>query len=206
MHWRWKDHAPTGRPPLRAKRLAKADSAAMPPTAPKAPAPKVPAPKVSAPKALAPQVAAPRPSAQRAFLAASDDLEAAPSIGPRSAEWFAEIGIFTVGDFLAAEPAKTAEALDGRGGITAETLRLWQDQARLVMDVPGLRGTHAQLLVGAGYPDAAAVAAAEEVGLCAAVLRFAASPEGQRILRKGEPPDPEKIRGWIDSAAARRAA
>ncbi len=74
------------------------------------------------------------------------------------------------------------------------------------MDVPGLRGTHAQLLVGAGYHDAAAVAAADEVGLCAAVLRFAASADGQRVLRKGEPPVADKIRSWIDSAATRLAA
>jgi hypothetical protein len=147
-----------------------------------------------------------RASAQRVYLGASDDLEAAPSIGPRSAEWFAEIGIFTVGEFLAAEPGPTAEALGQRNGITAEAIGQWQRQARLVMDVPGLRGTHAQLLVGAGYPDAAAVAAADEASLCAAVLRFGASPEGQRVLRKGEPPAAEKIISWIESAAAKLAA
>ncbi len=143
-----------------------------------------------------PLPAAPLPtgSAPRPFLKASDDLEAAPSIGPRSAQWFGDIGIFTVGDFLAADPAATAAAL-GTHGIDAQTLRLWQQQARLVMDVPGLRGTHAQLLVGAGYHDAAAVAAADEAALCAAVLRFAASAEGQRVLRQGEPPDDREDQG-----------
>ncbi len=198
----------------RAKRLAKADTAAVPPAAPaaalKASTPKAEAPKAPALKAPAPKPVASRPPpsrapARRVYLTASDDIEAAPSIGPRSAEWFAEIGIFTVGEFLAAEPAETAEALAGHG-IGSETLRQWQDQARLVMCVPGLRGTHAQLLVGAGYPDAAAVAAADEASLCAAVLRFAASPEGQRILRKGEPPNIDKIKNWIDSAASRMAA
>jgi predicted flap endonuclease-1-like 5' DNA nuclease len=192
----------------RAKRIATASEAA--PAAAKAATPKAPAAEAATPKApaaRAPAAKAPlhRPAAQRVYLTTSDDIEAAPSIGPRSAEWFAEIGIFTVGDFLAAEPQKTAEAL-GQGGITAETLRLWQMQARLVMSVPGLRGTHAQLLVGAGYLDAAAVAAADRASLCAAILRFAASPDGQRILRKGEPPAAEKIKGWIDAAAGRRAA
>jgi predicted flap endonuclease-1-like 5' DNA nuclease len=210
----------------RNKRIAKADAAALPPAVPTVPAPKAPppevpaakaaapealaakvvAPKVPAPKATAPKMAPLRASAQRVYLGASDDLEAAPSIGPRSAEWFAEIGIFTVGEFLAAEPAQTAEALGRRNGITAEAIGQWQRQARLVMDVPGLRGTHAQLLVGAGYPDAAAVAAADEASLCAAVLRFGASPEGQRVLRKGEPPAVEKIISWIESAAAKLAA
>jgi hypothetical protein len=98
-----------------------------------------------------------------------------------------------------------AEAIKARG-FDAETLRLWQQQARLVMDVPGLRGTHAQLLVGAGYLDAASVSAASDADLAADVLRFSASAEGQRILRKGEPPSSDKIKGWIDSAASRMAA
>ncbi len=141
----------------------------------------------------------------RAFLKASDDLEAAPSIGPRSAQWFGEAGIFTVGDFLAADPAAMAAALASHG-VGEDTLRTWQQQAQLVMDVPGLRGTHAQLLTAAGYHDAAAVAAADPGELCAAVLRCAMSPEGQRILRQGEAPAAEKIMGWIASAAARKAA
>jgi len=183
------------------------------PIAPKqAPEPAPPAETVAESKPIirpaAPRAPAPlRPSgsAPRPFLKVSDDLEAAPSIGPRSAQWFGDIGIFSVGDFLAADPTMTAEAL-GAHGIGAETLHLWQQQARLVMDVPGLRGTHAQLLTGAGYHDAAAIAAAAEADLSAAVLRYAASPEGQRILRQGQPPDVEKIKGWIESAAARIAA
>lgn len=201
---------------------AVAEPVAPPQTAPKqaAPEPSVaqpPAPQPQ-PQKVAPKQTAPRPpqttaakpppktAAQRTYLKASDDLEAAPSIGQRSAEWFAEIGIFTVGEFLDAEPEELAPELEPHGLIDTETLREWQHQARLVMDIPGLRGTHAQLLVGAGYLDAAAVAAANEADLAAAVLRFAASPEGQRILRKGEPPPAEKIKGWIDSAASRMAA
>jgi hypothetical protein len=72
--------------------------------------------------------------------------------------------------------------------------------------VPGLRGTHAQLLTGAGFLDAAGVARASNAELATLVHDFAASPEGQRILRKSEPPSAEKIKGWIDSAAAKVAA
>jgi hypothetical protein len=50
------------------------------------------------------------------------------------------------------------------------------------------------------------VAAADPGELCAAVLRCAMSPEGQRILRQAEAPAAEKIKGWIKSAAARKAA
>jgi hypothetical protein len=54
----------------------------------------------------------------------------------------------------------------------------WQDQARLLVTVPGLAGTHAQLLVGAGYPSADAVANAEPEKLCADVLNFALTAGG----------------------------
>jgi hypothetical protein len=74
------------------------------------------------------------------------------------------------------------------------------------MDVPGLRGTHAQLLTGAGYHDVAAVAAADAGALCAAVLRFATTSEGQRVLRQDGPPPEEKIKSWVASAAAARSA
>ena len=87
-----------------------------------------------------------------------------------------------------------------------ETVVDWQDQARLVCMIPGLRGTHAQLLVGAGYRSRDAVAAAAEDKLCADVLTFAMSSEGQRVLRDGNPPDIERIKGWLASAKAAKVA
>ncbi len=141
----------------------------------------------------------------RTYLQPSDDVEAAPSIGTRTAQRLAEARIFTVADLLAADAEATATLLATRG-IDAQTVRLWQNQAQLVIDVAGLRGTHAQLLTGAGYQDVTAVAAAEAAALCAAVLRYAASAEGQRILRQGEAPEAQKIEGWIAAAAARLAA
>lgn len=146
-----------------------------------------------------------RTSTPRIYLKGSDDLEAAPSIGPRSATWFADLGIVTVEDFLSSDPETTAELLSPHG-LTADVIIAWQDQARLVMTVPGLRGTHAQLLVGAGYHDSAAIAAASESDLSASVLRFASTPEGQRVLRQGEPPDIAKMKEWIENAARRQDA
>jgi hypothetical protein len=194
--------------PAAAPKSAPAQSAPEPaPQRTPAPAPPVETAAESKPIArpATPRAPALSGSGERPFLKVSDDLEAAPSIGPRSAQWFGDIGIFTVGDFLAADPAATAEELSSHD-IDAETLSLWQQQAHLVIEVPGLRGTHAQLLTGAGYLDAAALAAANEADLCAAVLRFAASAEGQRVLRQGPPPDVEKIRGWIEAASGRVAA
>jgi predicted flap endonuclease-1-like 5' DNA nuclease len=141
----------------------------------------------------------------RKYLFASDDLEAAPSIGPKMAERFAAAGVHTVGDFLECDPHELAEQLDDPH-FDAETLTDWQDQAQMVIDVPGLRGTHAQLLVGAGYRAAAAVAEADPIILSANVLKFAATSAGRRVLREGRPPDIEKIKGWVDAAKHAMAA
>ena len=140
----------------------------------------------------------------RTFLAAGDDVERAPSIGPKTAERLYAIGIKTVSDFLAADPEATAASLEVRH-ISAHTIIDWQDQSRLVMAVPGLRGTHAQLLVGAGYRTASALAGADGNDLLVAVLEFVGTSEGQRVLRDGSPPDLEKIMGWIAGASTRVA-
>ncbi len=157
----------------------------------------------AAPPSRAPAATETKPP--RTYLQQADDVEAAPSIGPRMAQRLAEARIFTVADLLAADPAATATVLATRS-IDAQTLLLWQSQARLVMEVPGLRGTHAQLLTASGIHDADALAAADAPSLCAAVLRLAGTAEGQRILRQGEAPASDKIEGWIANAAARAAA
>jgi hypothetical protein len=128
-----------------------------------------------------------------------------PSIGPKTAERLLPHGIQTVRDLLKAEPAALSVLVNVRH-ITPETIAGWQDQARLVCTVPGLRGTHAQLLVGAGYESAEALAAAEPDKLCADVLAFAASAPGQRVLRNGDPPDIERIKSWLEAARGMRAA
>ncbi len=143
--------------------------------------------------------------APQLYLATTDDVERAPSIGPKTAEQLYAIGIKTVADLLAAEPAVAATRL-GLRGVDATTIIEWQDQSRLVASVPGLRGTHAQLLVGAGYRTHAALAEAAPDKLCADVLAFAVSTSGQRVLRDGNPPDIERIKGWLANAKAARAA
>jgi predicted flap endonuclease-1-like 5' DNA nuclease len=153
---------------------------------------------------------APRQTDERAaeiktYLFEHNDLEAAPSIGPKIADRFAAIGLHTVGDFLAQDPEHLADQLDDPH-FDAETLLDWQDQAKLVMTVPGLRGTHAQLLVGAGYKTAKAVADADPISLSANVLKFVTTSAGKRVLREGRPPDIEKIKSWVEVAKLAVAA
>jgi predicted flap endonuclease-1-like 5' DNA nuclease len=139
------------------------------------------------------------------YLTLSDDIERAPTIGPRTAKRLEPLGIKTVADFLAASAYLTAGAFNTKN-VTAETIAIWQDQCRLMLDVPGLRGTHSELLAGAGYRTAESLASADEVKLCADVLAFAVTPAGQRLLRDGAPPDIERIKGWLSAAKSALAA
>ena len=142
---------------------------------------------------------------RRFHLTPDDNVVDGPSIGPKTAERLHPHGIMTVRDLLKTEPAALAVLVNARH-ITSETIAGWQDQARLMCTVPGLRGTHAQLLVGAGYNSGEAIAEAEPDKLCADVLAFAVTTAGQRLLRNGEPPDIEKIKGWLEAARSMQAA
>ena len=133
------------------------------------------------------------------YLTLEQDVVDAPSIGPKTAERLNAAGIDCVDDLLKAHPIALAARLDDRH-ITEQTITDWQDQARLVCTIPGLRGAGAQLLVGAGYRTAETMAEADAAELCAAVLAFATGSDGQRALRDGTPPDIEKIKAWVDSA------
>jgi hypothetical protein len=143
--------------------------------------------------------------ADRIHLHIEQDVVDAPSIGPRTAARLNAVGIDTVDDLLKAHPIALAARLDDRH-LTEATVTEWQDQARLVCTVPGLRGTGAQLLTGAGYRSLDAIADADADKLCADVLSFASGNDGQRVLRNGDPPDIAKIKAWVESARRAKAA
>ena len=135
----------------------------------------------------------------RYHLRESDELERAPTIGPRLAERLALGGIVTVKDFLNAEPETVASLLGG-GRFDAATIERWKCESRLVLSVPGLRGTHAQLLAGAGYDTPQKIAETDPVALSSALLTFATTADGARILRNGDAPDLEAVTRWVHSA------
>ncbi len=174
------------------------------------PEPVVAAVPQSAPPAVAavsvPSVTTAGGRAARSYLAAHDQLEAAPSIGPKMADRFAALGIKTVGDFLKCDTTTIAKRLGDRR-IDSTLLDQWKSQARLVMQIAGLRGTHAQLLTGAGYMTATSVADADPDRLTAEVTWFATTNDGKRLLRDGDTPDADKIKAWVELArAAAKAA
>ena len=132
-------------------------------------------------------------------LAPEDPIEAAPSIGRKTARRLAAAGIETVADLLKAEPARLAGALECRW-ITPELIADWQDQAALVATIPGLKGGTAQLLVGAGFRDRPSIAHASAEQLWAAIARFGESAEGQRLARSVCVPSLEEVERLIAAA------
>lgn len=76
----------------------------------------------------------------------------------------------------------------------------------MLIDMPMMRSSHAQLLVGAGYRTVEAIAKAEPSLLCADVLHYALSPEGQRLIREGRAPDMEQLLDLAQQAREVKAA
>lgn len=149
--------------------------------------------------------AMPASKAVRAYLALTDNVERGPSIGPKMAERLLAVGIDTVDQLLAADPAKVASDLGDRH-VTAEVVTDWKDQARLMIEIPGLRGGQAQLLTGAGVRSRADLRQASAADVSARVLAYASSHEGKRLLRDGAVPDLSKIEEWVSMARKALAA
>lgn len=145
----------------------------------------------------------------RVTLSPADDVERAPAIGPRMAGHLAKVGIKSVAELLAADARDLAVRLASTPAgsrVDAATVGVWQQQARMVSTIPGLRGTHTFLFIGAGYGSVEAIAAAPADKLCADVLAYAATGEGQKLLREMPAPDMERIKAWAEAARGRRAA
>jgi hypothetical protein len=140
----------------------------------------------------------------RFFLDLKDHVEAAPSIGPKTAERFQRIGIHTVDDFLAQTAESMATKLKYRR-ITADLIRSWQHQTRLVCRIPNLRGHDAQLLVACDLVEPEKIAGMQPQRLLDIILPFARSKEGMKIVRTGKEPDLQEVCDWIKWASMTRS-
>lgn len=134
----------------------------------------------------------------RSRLWREDALVDAPSIGPKTAARFAEIGIHLVGEFLDEDSSSLAVRLETRW-ITASLVSDWQAQAQLMCLIPGLLARDTQLLVGAGYRTSARVQAADATTLYQAICRFAATADGRRALRNSVVPEFATVRQWTET-------
>ena len=145
----------------------------------------------------------PRQHMPQFYLNRGSDVAEAPSIGPQTAMHLTAVGIRTVADFLNATPTSVAAEL-GLSHVSAQTIADWQLQARLVCQIPELRGYGAQLLVACGYTSPEQIAGTRTGDLVRKMQAFCQSKQGQRILRNNEAPSPAKIKRWAQNAAQRR--
>ncbi|MDB4533956.1 DUF4332 domain-containing protein [Vicingaceae bacterium] len=134
----------------------------------------------------------------------ADEIEAAPSIGAKTAERFQAIGVTTVADFLSREPEEMAKELDYRR-LNVKTLKTWQKQAKLVCQVPNLRGHDAQILVACSINTPEEINAMDPPGLMKIIGPFSKTKEGEKIIRNGKKPDLDEITNWIYWASKTRA-
>ncbi|HAC92468.1 MAG TPA: hypothetical protein DCF63_17840 [Planctomycetaceae bacterium] len=123
----------------------------------------------------------------------------APSIGPKTAKRFADIDIHTIAQFVGTGPEQLVQELATKW-ITENLVRDWQDQARLVCEVPTLPGYGAQLLVAIGCRTAWQLRTANKDNLKAQLDAICMTAEGQHILRSSKPPSAQRIESWIQSA------
>ena len=128
-----------------------------------------------------------------------DAVEAAPSIGPKTAERFVAIGVNTIKEFLQTTSEQMAEGINFKR-ISADVIRAWQDQARLVCQVPNLRGHDAQLLVACGVREPEQLAQMNPRKLLNLVGPYSDTKEGMKIIRSGKKPDLEEVTDWIEWA------
>lgn len=139
----------------------------------------------------------------RFFLELDHDVEAAPSVGPKSAEKMQSLGVATVADFLRADADELAEQLGNRR-IDGDVIRAWQRQTEMVCRVPNLRGHDAQILVACGIETAEELAEFDAETLLSIVEPYAQSNEGQRVLRSAPAPDLNEVNDWIRWAGKTR--
>jgi hypothetical protein len=139
-------------------------------------------------------------SAMCCSLRLQDGLESVPSIGRKTAERFHELGIRTVEQFLASDAREMAARLANRR-LSQKVLSGWQDQARLMCQIPELHGHEAHLLAAAGIRSAADLVSLAPRELMARVERALATRDGERIIRGNAAPDLQRIRRWIENAS-----
>jgi predicted flap endonuclease-1-like 5' DNA nuclease len=135
-------------------------------------------------------------STHKFYLDLEDHIEAAPSIGPKTAERFEKIGVFTIAEFLKQTADSMAAKLNYKR-MSAEVVRSWQQQARLVCRIPNLRGHDAQLLVACEIFEPEEIASMQPQALFRIIQPFSDTKEGLKIIRSGKKPDLAEITDWI---------
>lgn len=144
------------------------------------------------------------PEGMQFYLDLDDNVEAAPSIGPKTALRFEEIGVRNIREFLRNTAESMAERINYKR-LNANTIREWQDQSRLVCRIPNLRDHDAQLLVACGIREAEQLERMSPRQVFDLVGPFSETKEGLRIIRSGKKPDLAEVADWIRFAKHTRS-
>jgi hypothetical protein len=156
---------------------------------------------VPATAARAPDVA--RRPGVRFYLDLDDPIVDAPSIGPKTAKRLQQVGISCVSMLLEYSAADIVSLLDVDTITLAEVLA-WQQQSRLMCQVPGLRGHDVQMLVACGITDPEQLAGASPKQLHQQTSRFIETPTARRLIRNPQAPPLDEVRQWIQYASDSR--
>lgn len=132
------------------------------------------------------------------FLSEHSAIEDAPSIDGINAKRLRAIGVMRVGDLLRASVRETADELQ-EAGITADTIRSWRAQARLMCKVPRLRSYDARILVACGITEAAQLYDMDPSEFRDRVQVLAASNNGQTVMMSGTEFELSRLTDWISS-------
>ena len=141
----------------------------------------------------------------RSRLMPEDQVIDAPSIGKKTARRLNRVGVFTVDDLLNCNSEEIAFELDVRH-IDEPTLEDWKAQARLMIEVPGLRIHDAQILVGAGVRSGEDLANTSATRIFHASMGFLKSSEGARVVRDDHVLHETEVDEWIGLAKERDVA
>ncbi|MBP88944.1 MAG: hypothetical protein CMJ64_19885 [Planctomycetaceae bacterium] len=133
------------------------------------------------------------------FLTEHSAIEDAPSIDAANAERLRKIGVMRVGDLLGVSAKEAAGELR-YAGISADTIRSWQAQCRLMCQVPRLRSYDARILVACGITDAAELYRSSASELRDRVKELAASSNGQTVMLSGTEFELSRLTDWINTA------
>lgn len=132
------------------------------------------------------------------FLQLCDRVSEIPFLTYGIAREIESFGVYTVANFLHADPARLAERMHGRG-LSVSDVRRWQGQARLMCGVRKLRSYDAKILVACGVTSPEQLADIRPHELSEMVEAFVATPEGSRLVRSGSDFEITRITRWIRS-------
>lgn len=125
-----------------------------------------------------------------------DHIEAAPSISPKTAERFQNIGVSSIKEFLGSSAESMAKEINYKR-ISEKTIQTWQNQTQLVCRIPNLRGHDAQILVACGITEPDMLNSMSPDELFKVVKPFSETKQGIKIIRSGKKPDINEVRNWI---------